>query len=279
MPVKMSDKMQVLAYKNMYGKFYAAGNKNLELFNCFLLWSLKCRVYLVNILRSFLRKLPLSINDEKTNFSPVTCLSKNSEIIRKEILEKGFVFIENFLHHDFYHFLNRNFPKKHELLKSKNPHKNYNTGFKYVKNERHLDLEKSSAINTIYKFILSLEFEKEINDIFYLNKNKLFCKNIITSIAEENSFLIPHMDDISDARKDLNINLVYFVDGNNEDIEYSGGTSIYEDNDGENTLLKPTTLKNSVLIYSNVDDFYHGFKIMKKNCYRKAISFQFINNT
>ena len=57
MPVKMSDKMQVLACKNMYGKFYAAGNKNLELFNCFLLWSLKCRVYLGGWCRSLLSRL------------------------------------------------------------------------------------------------------------------------------------------------------------------------------------------------------------------------------
>ena len=86
------------------------------------------------------------------------------------------------------------------------------------------------------------------------------------------------MDDISNTRNDLNINFIYFVDGNNDDIEHSGGTSIYVDNEAQNTLLKPTTLKNSILIYNNVDNFYHGFKFMSKNCHRKAISFQFIND-
>jgi len=277
MPIKMSNKMQILAYRNMYGRLYSIDNRSLKLFNNFLIWLLKCRIYLINISRFFQRKLFINAKNKKINLQPLTCLSKNSEIIKNEILDKGYVFIENFLDHNFYNFLNKNFPKKYELIKSKDPLKNYNMGYKYVKDKRHFNLESSSAINTFYKFILSSEFEKEINNIFNLNKQKLFCKAIITSIAEENSFLIPHMDDISNDRNDLNVNFIYFVDGNNHDIEHSGGTSIYEDNDAKNILFKPTTLKNSVLIYNNIASFYHGFKFMSKNCHRKAISFQFIN--
>ena len=277
MPIKMSDKMKILAYRNMYGRLYSIDG-NSKLFNNFLIWLHKCRIYFINISRSFLRKLFTSTKNKKINVSPLTSLSKNSEIIKNEIQDKGYAFIENFLDHNFYNFLNKNFPKKYELIKSKDPLKNYNMGFKYVKDKRHLNLEISSAINTFYKFILSSQFENEINHIFNLNKQKLFCKAIITSIAEENSFLIPHIDDISSTRNDLNINFIYFVDGNNDDIEHSGGTSIYVDNEAQNVILKPTTLKNSVMIYNNVANFYHGFKFMKKNCFRKAISFQFIND-
>ena len=83
------------------------------------------------------------------------------------------------------------------------------------------------------------------------------------------------MDSISLERKDLNINFIYFVDGNDYNVEYSGGTSIYEDNEANKILLKPKTLKNSLLIYDNTKSFFHGFKIMKKKCFRKAVTFQF----
>jgi hypothetical protein len=147
--------------------------------------------------------------------------------------------------------------------------------FGRIEIRNHLDLEMPNFINILYKFIISLEFEKEVNNIFNLKNKKLFCKNIVTSIAEEKSFLIPHMDSIANERTDLNINFIYFVDGNDQDIEYSGGTSIYADNAAENVLLKPSTLKNSLLIYDNTKNFFHGFKIMKKNNYRKAVTFQF----
>ena len=84
------------------------------------------------------------------------------------------------------------------------------------------------------------------------------------------------MDDVSFEKKELSINIIYFIDGNDNDIEYSGGTSIFEDNNAKKILLKPSTLKNSVLIYNNTKSFFHGFKKVNKNGYRKAISCQFM---
>jgi hypothetical protein len=278
MAVNLSNRIIEQAYKNLYGSFYGIetnGSKILRLLNYFLEYRVRLKIYIINILRIFLRKI-LSCNiSQKTNHTISTCLPKNKEIVKKEILDKGYVFFENFLNQDFYYFLNKNFPKKYELHKSKSPFKNYNMGFIYLKNERHLSLEKDSAINKFYRFLISSEFQNEINNIFDLDSKKLFCKNIVTSIAEEKSFLIPHMDSISLERKDLNINFIYFVDGNDYNVEYSGGTSIYEDNEANKILLKPKTLKNSLLIYDNTKSFFHGFKIMKKKCFRKAVTFQF----
>ena len=269
--------MLLIAYKNFYGNLYAKNThdlKILKILNFFLIWKLRIKVYFINSLRSIIKRFVYHHNQiNKHTIS--TSLSSNGTIIRKEILEKGYIFLENFLNKDFYHCLNKNFPKKYELLKSKSPLKNYNMGFLFLKNKNHLDLEMPNFINILYKFIISLEFEKEVNNIFNLKNKKLFCKNIVTSIAEEKSFLIPHMDSIANERTDLNINFIYFVDGNDQDIEYSGGTSIYADNAAENVLLKPSTLKNSLLIYDNTKNFFHGFKIMKKNNYRKAVTFQF----
>jgi hypothetical protein len=278
MAVNLSNRIIEQAYKNLYGSFYVIetnGRKILRILNYFLEYRVRLKIYIINILRIFFRKI-LSCNiSQKNNHTISTCLPKNKEIVKKEILDKGYVFFENFLNQDFYYFLNKNFPKKYELHKSKSPFKNYNMGFIYLKNERHLSLEKDSAINKFYRFLISSEFQNEINNIFDLDSKKLFCKNIVTSIAEEKSFLIPHMDSISLERKDLNINFIYFVDGNDYNVEYSGGTSIYEDNEANKILLKPKTLKNSLLIYDNTKSFFHGFKIMKKKCFRKAVTFQF----
>ncbi len=278
MAVNLSNKIIDEAYKNLYGSFYKVDCKNkkiLRLLNYFLEYRVRTYIYFINILRSFLRKIPRYNIGQKTYHIKKSCLSSNGGIVKKEILDKGYVFLENFLDNDFHYYLNKNFPKKFELQKSKSAFKNYNIGYIYLKNEKHLTLEKNSAINILYRFILSPEFENEINNIFNLDSKKLFCKNIVTSIAETKSFLIPHMDSISLERKDLNINFIYFVDGNDNEIEYSGGTSIYEDNEAKKILLKPTTLKNSLLIYDNTKNFFHGFKIMKKNCFRKAVTFQF----
>ena len=197
MAVNLSNKIIEQAYKNLYGSFYSTetnGSKILRLLNYFLEYRVRLNIYIINILRIFLRKI-LSCNiSQKTNHTISTCLPKNKEIVKKEILDKGYVFFENFLNQDFYYFLNKNFPKKYELHKSKSPFKNYNMGFIYLKNERHLFLEKDSAINKFYRFLISTEFQNEINNIFDLDSKKLFCKNIVTSIAEEKSFLIPHMD-------------------------------------------------------------------------------------
>ena len=70
--------------------------------------------------------------------------------------------------------------------------------------------------------------------------------------------------------------MIYFVDGSEDPIK-SGGTGIYADPDFEQPLLTPQTLKNSVLIYNSKNNFFHGFDIMKKNSFRHAITFQFLD--
>lgn len=282
MAINLSEKMLSLANKNIYGSLYSSSPKNnkiLIILNYFLELKLRSKVFLINIFRKIVKNFFLKKNNELINIKIKTNLKEKSSITKEEIENKGYIFLENFLSQDYYDFLNKYFPKKYELYKSKSPLKNYNLGFIYGTDGTYRNLESPSALNIFYKFILSNEFEREVNDIFNLDNKKLVCKNIITSIAEEKSFLIPHMDSISSVRKDLNINFVYFIDGNDDNIEYSGGTSIYQDNDGERVLLRPKTLKNSVLIYNNTKHFFHGFKIMKKRCHRKAFSFQFYNIT
>ena len=69
-----------------------------------------------------------------------------------------------------------------------------------------------------------------------------------------------------------------FVEGNDNCIEYSGGTGIYKDNEFNKPIFIPTTLNNSCLIYDSSENFFHGFKRMKPEGYRKAITFAFMSD-
>ncbi len=278
MAIELNDKMVDVANKNLYGKFYNHHKYPKlvsKIINSLLVFQLKSKIYLSNIIRKFLCFLIFSKQDLTSDIKIKTCMSKNSNEIQKEILDKGYIFLENFLNNDYYLLLKKEFPKEIFLQKSKSPLKNYDMGFVYLKNRHNPNFKFSEILGKLYQFIISKDFETEINNTFNLQEKKLKCKNIVTSLANENSFLIPHKDSISLTKKNLNINFIYFVDGNDSEIEYSGGTSIFKDNGAEQVLLTPKTLKNSILMYDNTKNFYHGFKIMKKDCFRKAVTFQF----
>ena len=275
MAVELNEKMLEIAEKNLYGKLYSYNTDKvlLKIVNFFLVLILRVKIYSTNILRKFLKLFSILDTNNQSNIEITTSITQNSNLIKKDILEKGYCYIENFFNKDYYFFLNKNFPKKYKFHKSKNALKNYDLGFIYEKDLKNPDLRSSKCLNEFYEYIKSDNFKNEVNKM--LNLSDLYCHNIISSHAQQNSFLIPHKDSISQTRQDLNLNFIYFIDGNETDPEYSGATCIFEDNNAENILLKPTSIKNSMLIYDNTKHFFHGFKKMKKNCFRKAISFQF----
>ena len=90
--------------------------------------------------------------------------------------------------------------------------------------------------------------------------------SIIASNAQEKSFLAPHMDTIASIKdyKNKMINCIFFVKGNDGDIEYSGVTGLYKDNNFEDKIFQPKTINNSILIYNSTTEFFHGFKTLKK---------------
>lgn len=275
MAVELNDKMVELAEKNLYGSlyFFKANKKIFKIINFFLILIQRVRIYLINIIRKFIKLFYFFENEKYSNLEIKTTIKQNSNLIRKNISEKGYCYLENFLDSDYYFYLIKNFPKKYKFHKSKNAFKNYDLGFIYEKDLKNPDLRFSKCLKELYEYIKSNNFKNEVNEVF--NLTDLYCHNIVSSHAQQNSFLIPHKDSISKTRQDLSLNFIYFVDGNETELEYSGATCIYKDNNAETTLLKPTSLKNSVLIYDNTKHFFHGFKKLKKNCFRKAISFQF----
>lgn len=126
-----------------------------------------------------------------------------------------------------------------------------------------------------YNFIISDKLSEFINKL--VNDELNFeCYSIACSSAWPKSFLAPHIDTVSkdnDIRKTLNC--IHFIDGNDDDVEFSGGTGIYEDNEFKKKIFIPKSLKNSLLIYNSKNIFYHGFDVMKKKNHRKSVMFQF----
>ena len=119
----------------------------------------------------------------------------------------------------------------------------------------------------------SKEFQNFVNN--QISKKDYENFSIVSSYAEQESYLIPHIDSVAESDDVIDIiNIIYFVDGG-EDAEYSGGTGIYRDNNFQDPIFIPKKLQNSALIYNSKLGFYHGFKIMKKDTFRKAVVFQF----
>lgn len=272
MAINYSEKLKNLSLKNFYGDLYNTENKNcltnklLEIFK-------NLKIGLVNLKNKFIKIFYKNRTIEICNFD---LNNKNSyEIVKKNLTKNGFCFYENFLSDNSYDFLLKNWPHKSFFFEPDTPIKNYKFGFRYIENNLNLNYE-NPVISQFYNFILSDKFIDYVNFITNSSEKKYKCLSIVASEANQSSYLIPHVDTVADD-KNVNeiINIIFFVDGSNDPIN-SGGTGIYEDNEFEKPMLIPKTLKNSVLIYNSKIKFYHGFNFMKKNSFRKAISFQFL---
>ena len=70
-----------------------------------------------------------------------------------------------------------------------------------------------------------------------------------------------------------------YMGRNDDNIQLSGATGIYNDNDFNSPIFIPNSLKNTLLIYSSTTNLFRGFQLTKmpNNVYRKAINFQFFS--
>jgi len=278
------------ARKKYYGKFHVFGD-NTNIFQKLINFSLT-RLYftkytILNIKRKILRVIDLVFFFKKKENSRFDFdFSLNDEAISKisnELKENEFTYIENFLSEESYNLLLNTWPNINHFDHIKKIIKHYNASFKYNHDHNHLkktfqNYPQEFGLKKFYKFLLSDKSQNFYEKIFKINNEKYFVPTIISTMASNNSYLIPHYDGIAKNKKIKRaFNFIYFLDGYEENLSLRGATGIYKDNEFKFPILLPKTIKNSVLIYNTLSsNFYHGFKNIDcpKNVYRKTINFQ-----
>lgn len=283
MAVRFSTNQLNYARKKYYGKIYVT-KSDLGAFdkiiNKLLIYLYQTKYTLVNLKRKFIRIINFSFNKfsngKKFNFS--INIEKNSyEKIIDDLKVKNYTYIENFLTSESHYLIKNNWPSinyfshtkqiiKHFSFRREWPDKNTFDGFK-----------KFYELRAFYNFILSDEFKNFFNNLVSYEKKKYRICAISSSMAPRDSYLIPHIDGvIGNKDKKKNYNFIYFVDGFNQNPSIGGGTGFYKDNEFKDPIFIPKSLINSLIIYNQCEDFYHGFKTIDcpKDVYRKAINFQ-----
>lgn len=242
--------------------------------------------FVVGILHPFLFFFSLNLRD-KNNLTTISVkeLSQYSDDYNK----KNFIFIENFIDIHFYNKLKNDFPSKMYFKHKNDPTKFYYWGFEYLSeliNKKYLNfdgqlLSRFAFVEKYYNFILSDLFSENFKKMIQFKDTKLEFSLKVLSInatyADSGAFLIPHKDSayLLDS-SELVHNCIHFIDGDDSNIEESGGTGLYLDNEFQKKVLIPSTLKNSLLVYNTKANLFHGFNFIKKNSFRKAFAFQII---
>lgn len=286
MAIRFSDKQLNFARKKFYGNLYFT-NENLnflmKIANKTLIILMTIKITVLNFKRYLFRNFINVQNNNINNLKFEINLKNEEKITYSNFLkENNFVFIKNFIDEKSYSHLLSDWPSINFFTHRTKIIKYYSTGFNIDKKNRldtDLNLKKNLTLKNFYSFLQSVKFENFINEFFQFENLKFYNYSINSSMAGDNSFLIPHIDGVM-KKEECCYNFIYFVDGNQENVEYSGATGIYEDNNFEKKLFIPDTLRNSLLIYKSTVSFFHGFKLtnMPKNVFRKTINFQFFSN-
>ena len=292
MAIKYSHEQFKFAFKNAYNIPDFLFNENFfcKVLKRFFIYFFDISQYFVNMSKLSKKFLRRKIKFYKTNNLPNNITCKNLDEKSAFFLENNWCFFDDFLDSETHKSLVNEWPQDEFFIRHKNTAiKFYEVGFKYNSafrliednfNKRYSlykeDLDDNPIIEKVYNFILSDSMKSNINKLTK-NNGKYENLSILSSIAKPQSYLIPHIDSISDdvTSKNKILNCIYFVDGNNDDPEHSGATSIFKDNNFQFPIFQPKNIVNSLLVYNSTSQFYHGFKRINKLGHRKAITFQF----
>ena len=229
--------------------------------------------------RKFFRYLNLLFAKENKEIIEFSLnLNDNSiEKISHDLRTKNFSYIENFMSKESHKYLLNNWPDINYFNHNKKIIKHYSSKAEWPTKNSQSTLSGSQNLKKFYSYLLSGEFKKFFDKLIsFENKDYKLCA-ISASMASNDSYLIPHIDGvIKNKEQNKNYNFIYFIDGYNEDPALGGGTGFYKDNEFKTPIFVPNNLINSILIYNQTQEFYHGFKTIKcpKEIYRKTVNFQ-----
>ena len=286
MAIKFSDNQLNYARKKYYGRKYIIKDnlKNLnfleKLINKTLIYLYLTKYTLVNIKRKIYRFINIPFNKKSTgeiiNFS-YNIDEQSIKKASKDLKLNGFTFIENFLSQESHNYLINNWPNINYFNHNKTIIKHFNSIVNWpIKNDSS-KVNGSLKLKIFYQYLLSKEFKKFFDKLIEFEKKDYHVRAISTSLVGKDSFLIPHIDGIfKNKEKAQHYNFIFFLDGYDENPVLGGGTGLYKDNEFKSPILIPSTIRNSLLIYNQSENFYHGFKAIEcpEGIYRKTLNFQ-----
>lgn len=274
MAIDISSKQICLAYKNVFGFLYPEKNNTIsnKIIIKILQFIYPIYVFAINLKKNILLLLVSNKNQNITlNYIKPKLPNEYSYLLK----EKGWCFIEDFLDHTSHTSILKYWPNKNNFKLNSKVIKNFSMAFMSINKSCPKNLENHKYLKHFYEFLNSSNFDLIVSEFLGGVSNEFTCYSIGSSISEKKNYLAPHRDGIASSKNKGKIfNFIYFIDGNNKIPEFSGGTGIYEDNNFERPIFIPKNLKNTCLIYDSTDRFYHGYNIMAREGYRKAITFQ-----
>ena len=277
--------------KKLYGKFFIIkANRSItdKLINKILISIYLFKYTLLNTKRNIYNFFSFIFDKKKNetinfNFS----INLNDDCIKKssrELQSKGYLFIENFLEEESYKNLLKSWPDINYFYHVKKITKHYNVGFEYKGNNLSKIFSNFGKFNGFYKayeFLISNEFKKFSNKLLSFENENYAISDISSSMATNGANLICHQDGIINNAEIKNpYKCIYFVDGYEKNLTLGGATGLYNDNNFNSPIFIPKSIKNSLILFANSKQFYHGFKMIDcpKGVYRKTINFQLIQD-
>tara|TARA_Y100000768_G_C23952727_1_gene671076 strand:+ start:708 stop:1595 length:888 start_codon:yes stop_codon:yes gene_type:complete len=287
MAIKLHFEQEKYAYKKYLGNIYFTG-PNLNYFqkkvNFLLICLKKIKTKLISYKNETIKVFykPKKLEKEYLNIEFKTALPNERIIELSDILyNQKFIFIENFMSEKAHQALIDNWPQSFFFNPMGKIIKEYNWGFRAKRNLKNFNFDSKDftynpVMKKFYNFLSSDGFSNVINNLFKKEGEEYLLYSILSTTARKNSFLIPHVDNVQKTERNKTYNCIYFVDGDDKDLENAGATSIYKDNNFKDLIFQPTSLKNSILIYNSTHNFFHGFKEIKNDITeRKTVNFQF----
>ena len=273
--------------KKFYGQLYIIkDNLNFldKLINKILIFLYLFKYSLINIKRTIFRLLyiPFKLKPDNKIMNITINLDKNSiQKTSNDLRQNNFAFVENFLSTESHKYLLNNWPNINYFKHVKKIIKHYNIAFAYSPkqpiNKTFGKFNHSYELRKFYELLLSNEFKKFYSNLVNFENENYELWAINSTMAPNDSYLVPHIDGINKNREIKQpYNFIYFLDGYEENPSLGGATGIYKDNEFKLPILIPSTIRNSLLIYNQSENFYHGFKTIEcpKGICRNTISFQ-----
>ena len=236
---------------------------------------IKLRIKLDELTKK-IRLLRRKFQNKQPRISNATCQITNSlEQAANHYQKNGWAYLENVLSPDFHQEILKNWPKSYYLNPPRKMTKSYNTGFRwdYDISPKIDYADQFPAFQKFLDYLITDEFAQRIKNFAGVNFD-LMCDSFLVSSTFVGSQVMPHKDGIySDEKIKYCLNILFFING--REMPGSGGLVLAKDNELNEIMIEPPKLINTGLIYDVKADFYHGFKPVKLDKFRWAISSQF----